>query len=140
MKLGLTIKSIVFIICTMILSGCISFKKEHILVLDYRDFGPQAMATPLLGKEWWQWQSHGDSTPTFYDIKVVVYDQTPLKDVKEKFAVEPEKEKDYRYIKYKDAMEYLDKNIESNILITITPQLQKTRERLTSFFGTANQK
>ena len=51
--------------------------------MNYEDFGPQALSWEHIGKEWWQWQSHGDSNPnTKYDVKVVVYRDISLEEIK----------------------------------------------------------
>ncbi len=106
------------------------------LVLDYGDFGPQAAAHTLLGSEWWQWQPHGDSDPaTRYDIKVVVFRKVKREYVEGAHPVEPDKQKDYRYITYDAAMKYLDGGIAENVLPAVTARLKATRDRLRSAFG-----
>jgi len=48
------------------------YLRKNICVLDYKNFGVQAMAHELLGFQWYQWNSHGDPDPNAtYDIKVV---------------------------------------------------------------------
>jgi len=97
--------------------SCGPHANEHrqVLILNYDDFGPQAMAWKTIGMQWWQWDHHGDSDPnTKYDIKVVVYRNIPLEAVKERFPVVKEQKKDYRYLAYDKALEYLDKNIKEH--------------------------
>ena len=95
----------------LIIFGCKNTPKQY-LVLDYEDFGPQAMAWETFGMQWWQWDNIGDSDPNFkYDIKVVVYRDIPLMKIQLLFPVNSEKRKDFRYIDYSEAIKYLDKNI-----------------------------
>lgn len=86
-------------------------KKDNIIIFNYSDFGPQARAYKLIGMEWWTWSSHGDSRPRKYDIKVVVYKDISLDEVKKLYPVIKEKKQDYRYLKYADAIKYLNKHI-----------------------------
>ena len=82
------------------------------MILSYDDFGPQAIAWKTFGMQWWQWDNHGDSDPnTTYDIKIAIYRDIPLHEVKERFPVVLETKNDYRYIEYSAALNYLDKNI-----------------------------
>ena len=56
--------------------------------------------------------NHGDSDPkTKYDIKIAIYRDIPLQEVKERFPVVKESKKDYRYVEYNAALKFLDKNI-----------------------------
>jgi len=106
------------------------------LVKNYSDFGPQAMAWEYIGKEWWQWNPTGGSDPkTKYDIKIVIFRDIQLVEVKKKFPVIKEKKQDYRYLKYKTAIEYLDKNIEEGILPEVTELLMRTQKDLIANFG-----
>ena len=85
---------------------------KRILILSYNDFGPQLMAWETFGMQWWQWDQHGDSDPnTKYDIKIAVYRDIPLQEVKERFPVVKEFKRDYRYVEYDEAIKFLDKNI-----------------------------
>jgi hypothetical protein len=105
-------KYLYLIVLAIILMFSCSDGDEQILILKYDDFGPQAIAWETLGMQWWQWDNHGDSDPNaVYDIKIVVYRDIPLRDVKERFPVVQKTKQDYRYIKYNAALRYLDKNI-----------------------------
>lgn len=76
-------------------------------MLPYDAFGPQVVAHELIGMEWWQWDSHGDSEPKEYPIKVVVYWNQSLEETKKRYPVIREKEQDYRYVEYEAAKRHL---------------------------------
>lgn len=127
------ILSIVFSL--ILLSGCSSKEKDNeILLLPFNAFGPAAMSEPLLGQGWWQWQTHGDSRPSEYDIKVIVYKDVPLEKVKKRYPVSEAKKNDYRYLTYTKAVNYLDKHIKENIIPKTTERLKKTKTLVTSTF------
>lgn len=105
------------------------------IVLDYEDFGPQAIANEVIGSEWWQWQSHGDSRPAEYDIKVIVYRYVDFDNVKKQYPVDPEQKKDFRYLEYKNALSYLDEKINENVIEQVTKTLQETREKIIAGLG-----
>ena len=118
---------------------------KNICVLDYENFGVQAMAYELLGFQWYQWDSHGDSDPkTTYDIKVVVYKNIPPGKVKELYPVIRELKQDFRYLDYNRAMQYFDRQIQEidklkqtklqqediNMFESLRSTLIKTREEI----------
>lgn len=119
-----------------IFSSACSAGQQTTLVFQYDDFGPQSAADKILGRQWWQWQSHGDSRPRKYDIKVVVYKGISLQEVKRLYPVLPEKKQDFRYVEYQLALDYLDKNITENVMQILTEKLQVTKNRLTQAFNT----
>lgn len=81
------------------------------LILPYSAFGPQIAAHELIGVEWWQWDSHGDSKPRDYPIKVVVFwDQTREATAK-KHPVNKAKLQDFRYVEYSKAVEHMERMI-----------------------------
>ncbi|WP_157209853.1 hypothetical protein [Marinimicrobium agarilyticum] len=104
-------------------------------MFDYNDFGPQVIAHEVIGMEWWQWQPHGDSRPKDYDVKVVVYRNVTLEDVKAQFPVVPEEEQDYRYLEYGTALEYLNDKISDDVSKNVTDRLKETRERVVNTLG-----
>jgi hypothetical protein len=118
-------------------SGACAAPKSGTEVLRYDDFGPQAMSYELVGMGWWQWQPHGDSRPREYDIKVVVYRGTSLAQVKRRYPVNPSKDQDYRYVKYNDAIRYLDTQIAENLIDTTTERLKLTKQRLLDRFASS---
>ncbi len=111
--------------------------EEKTLVLNYRDFGPQAAAWPLLGMEWHQWAGHGDSNPARqYDVKVVVFRDLDVRVVKKLYPVHQPSQRDYRYVPYQKAIRYLDDLIRENLVAEVTRTLMKTRDRLLRHFRT----
>jgi hypothetical protein len=89
------------------------YLRKNICVLDYENFGVQAMAYELLGFQWYQWNKHGDPDPNAtYDIKVVVYKNIPHKKVKEFYPATKELEQDFRYVEYSRAIHYFDKQLQ----------------------------
>lgn len=121
-----------FILLVFFFAGCASNRiNKKVTILDYADFGPQAMAYEILGKQWWQWEAQGVSRTTDYDIKVVVYRDISLKKIKKKFQVDEDELQDYRYVEYEVAVGFLDRHIEENIFRVITDRLETTRKELT---------
>lgn len=119
----------------LLLVGCAHAEVKNMVVLDYNDFGPQAAAYELLGMEWWQWQSHGESRPQTYNVKVVVYNDVTLDSVKQKYPVVKEQLKDYRYVPYNDAIQYLDDMIQENLMPELTTKLKQTKQTLLKEFA-----
>ena len=94
------------------ISGCCSTAWAESVVFDYDDFGPQILAHEVIGFQWYQWNSSGDSDPGKVDnIKVVVYWYEPIEKIKKKYPVNRDKKKDYRYLSFYKAMKYLDSSI-----------------------------
>src|SRR5262245_14339203 len=81
------------------------------VVFPYDSFGPPSAAFELIGMDWWQWETHGDSHPREYPIKVVVYWNQTLGQTKKKYPVIREKEQDFRYVEYSAAVAHLEKSI-----------------------------
>ena len=106
------------------------------LVLHYADFGPQVVAHRLLGPEWWQWETHGDSDPkTQYLIRIVVYDEESESNVRTQYPLIPSENKDYRWIPLNQAIQYLDEEISKDTLERTTASLKKTRMQLINYFN-----
>ena len=119
------------------LSACTSSHKADHIILKYSDFGPQIIANPLLGMEWWQWEDHGDSTPTDYAINVIVYNEVSLKEITKKYPVNPQAKIDYRYIHYDQAISYLNQQIADDVLSDVTTLLKKTKNTIESQLSTS---
>lgn len=103
------------------------------LVLSYGEFGPQAAAYKLIGFQWYQWNSHGDSDPNSVDdINVVVYQGVSMSRLKKMFPVSRETKTDYRYLKYRDALKYLDRHRDTAGL----EHLRDTRKKIIRVMGT----
>ncbi len=117
------------------LAGCANQVKQNTIILDYSDFGPQVIAGEVVGMEWWQWQSHGEPRPAAYDIKIVVFQDIPLMDVKKLYPVNPEMKKDYRYLKYEKALNFLNSKINDDVMEKVTSVLETTRTKLISEFN-----
>jgi hypothetical protein len=122
-------------ILLLLFTACAVQAVGKTLVLPYNDFGPPSAAHEVIGMDWWQWLEHGDSRPRRYDIKVVVYRDTDRDRVQRSFPLDPSQELDYRYLEYSDAIRYLDRMIEENVIDSLTPQLQSTRERIFNSLG-----
>jgi len=103
-------------ILTLILATTTAWTAE--LILPYSTFGPQATAHKLIGMEWWQWESHGNSKKQTYPIKVVVYWDQTLEETKKKYPVDQAKLKDFRYVEYSMAVKHMEE---------IIPELQKLK-------------
>ncbi|WP_444928678.1 hypothetical protein ACJJIF_12460 [Microbulbifer sp. SSSA002] len=129
---------ILILVCFLLASGCSDDTSKNTVVLNYNDFGPQVIASEIIGMEWWQWQDHGESRPRDYDIKVVVYRKVALDEIKKIYSINPDQEQDYRYLKYEAAIIFLDKKIEDNVIDEVTIRLQKTRDFLTDKLGDKN--
>ena len=81
-------------------------------MLAYDDFGPQVMAHPLLGMEWWQWEAHGDSDPsTTYPVRVVVHRGLGAAELAARYPVDPVKKLDHRYVTVERALAWLGEQI-----------------------------
>lgn len=127
-------RALVLVFFSLIVA-CSSDLNENVVVFNYKDFGPQVIASEVIGMEWWQWQPHGESRPTQYDVKVVVYRKAALDHVKKKYPVVSEQKKDYRYLEYDTAINYLDDKIDENIVEDVTFRLKETRKRILNKLG-----
>jgi hypothetical protein len=104
-------KTSILIFCAVIFACGHSISRHEHVILDYKNFGPPALAHELIGMDYWQWDNHGDSRPRDYPIKVVVYRNVEVQKIKDRFPVIAEKEQDYRYVAYQTAMAYLNDTI-----------------------------
>lgn len=119
----------------ILIYGCSNSNNQNTLVLSYSDFGPQVIASEIIGMEWWQWQSHGESRPTKYDIKVVIYNKIDIANVKKLYPVLEKQNQDYRYLEKYTALKYLDEKIKENTIEQVTNTLIKTRDKIKSTFN-----
>jgi hypothetical protein len=129
-------KTFLFILAALLIFGCKNSSKSY-AIFDYEDFGPQSMAWEIIGMQWWQWDNHGDSDPNSKcDIKVVVYSDVSLKEMKSLFPINKAKKKDFRYMEYHDSIKYLIRNIEKieqideQWAIKLKERLIDTRKRI----------
>jgi hypothetical protein len=116
-------------------------RPPHTLVLDYDDFGPQAMAFGLLGMQWWQWEAGGSWEPgDRFDIRVVVYRGITLAAVQAEYPT-VEGRADYRYVSYDDAMAYFERSMaeiedeDEPLLRGLHGELAATRARVRQALG-----
>ncbi len=100
------------------------------ILLDYEDFGPQAIAYEVIGTEWWQWRNCGGPRFFRHDVKVVVYKSMPLEEIKKRYPVDPGEKRDFRYLEYRKALDYLNEKIEENVIEDVSGRLKSTRERI----------
>lgn len=132
MRMFKYILKVITLVCIM--CACTPQTDKNMLVLDYKDFGPQVMAYELIGNEWWQWDAHGAPDPTTsYNVKVVVYRNIDLATVKDKHPVNADQQKDYRYLEYSKAITYLDKHIRHTMetpLTGMSKTLEETKQRI----------
>ncbi len=119
----------------VLLAACANQVKQNTAVLNYSDFGPQVIASEIIGMEWWQWQSHGEPRPAADDIKIVVFQDIPLKEVKRLYPVKPDMQKDYRYLEYDKALDFLNSKIDDDVMEKVTSVLEATRMKLMGGFN-----
>ncbi len=112
------------------LSACASLPADQTLVLQYRDFGPQAMAYPLIGPNRLPWAPDTPLLVGHEAVQVVIYRGIDLATVKSLYPSDRLRNIDYRYVSYHDALRYLDARIHRNLLIRITQQLENTRDQI----------
>ncbi len=116
-------------------ASCSASDYKCVTVLQYSDFGPQVIASEVIGMEWWQWQTHGASRPIKSDVKVVVYKGIPLRKIEERYPVIPQRQKDFRYLELQSALLFLNKKIEENLMASVTTTLVRTREQISMMSG-----
>jgi hypothetical protein len=91
---------------------------------------PKVVVYELIGKEWYQWNSHGSSAPNkIDDVKVIVYRNISLDKVKEMYPVVVGQQ-DYRYLDYETAIKYLNKNAGEAYLKHLQTAKQKINKQL----------
>ncbi len=125
------IQCIITLLASLLLVSCsiIQTEKKYV-VLNYSDFGPPSLCEGLIGSDWWQWQEHGESRPSNYDIKVVVYRGYKLKHAQKQYPVIPRRNQDYRYVSYDQAIAFLNDSIEEAMLIQLADKLKETKARI----------
>jgi hypothetical protein len=93
------------------LPGCSSHSARKTVVLDYGDFGPQALAWELIGFEWYQWDPCGYEDPNFeYNIRIVIYDDATDDEIRKLYPT-VEHKIDYRYVRRAEATKFLKQAI-----------------------------
>lgn len=122
-------------VVVVLLTACASKLSQSVLVLDYADFGPQAMAYPLLDHRRLPWDPHAPLILGQGQIKVVVYRGVALEAVQAAYPPDRSRNIDYRYVSYSEALQYLDTQIQRNLLPRVTPRLMQARERVIAALG-----
>lgn len=112
--------------------------QAKLMLLDYEDFGPQAMAYKLIGYAWYQWENHGSSQPSqTYPVKVIIYKDMTLNEVKSQYPVIVG-EQDYRYLPYRKAIRYLNES-ETDPLVqkipTLIEKIKNTKKKIAEQLG-----
>ena len=106
MKKAITLSLIVFLLSPIL-------SRAGSAIFHYDDFGPQVAVYELIGFQWWQWESHGDPNPSSKpDIRVIVYWDEALDDIKIQYPVDQRKQLDYRYLEYDKAIKHLENLIQ----------------------------
>lgn len=119
----------------MFSAGCASRLSKSTIVLEYSDFGPQAMAYRIIGRKRMPWAPELPVVIGEHKILVVVYRGINKSDVEEAFVADKDNNVDYRYVAYADAVRYLDTQIAQNILRKVTLKLEATRTKLLTKLG-----
>ncbi|MCC6993759.1 MAG: hypothetical protein IT370_03915 [Deltaproteobacteria bacterium] len=106
----------------------------RMMVLDYFDFGPQAMAFPLLGMAWWQWADCACFEPgDEMTIRVVVYRGVSKRAAQRRYPV-VKNQSDYRHVSYRAALRFLDEQLadlgDPSELPELRAELAATRRRI----------
>jgi hypothetical protein len=137
------------VFCAALVAGCIQIGgggggagtvpagvAVHTVVLDYSEFGPDAAAREILGVAWWQWKPCGGSCvgEDYRPVNVVVYRDVSLDAVQAAYPVIPEKNQDYRYLEYKQALDYLNSLI-AEYSDLLAPTLEPTRKKILEKLG-----
>jgi hypothetical protein len=116
------------------------------VLLCYDDFGPQALASELLGMQWWSFKNGGSWAPNdSFDIRVVVYRTGARDRVRAVFRTDAKRSLDYRLVPYAKAIGWLDARIaelskdcdapDPEISCLLADTLRKTRNRILPLGG-----
>ena len=105
------------------------------IMMEYKDFGPQAMAYDFIGYERRQWKStDGNQQNKKHPIKIVVYTEAEKNNAIAKFPIDLDARQDFRYVSVDAAREYLEENLADikgeATLDVLSQTLEKTKTRL----------
>ena len=105
------------------------------IMMEYKDFGPQAMAYDFIGYERRQWKStDGNQENKNHPIKIVVYTESEKNNAIAKFPIDQDARQDFRYVSVDAAREYLEENLADikgeATLDVLSQTLEKTKTRL----------
>lgn len=110
-------------------------QRSTTIVLQYDDFGPDIVSSEYLGMPWYQWQSEGGEDPnTKFDIKVIVYRNVTLDEVKKRYPVIAGQQ-DYRYLEYAEALELLGKYENLPIEEQTKDKARRTKQKILRELG-----
>ena len=130
----ITIRRIFLFVFVHLVASCATVYEPEILIFDYEDFGPQSQVQDLLGSFWRPWSEDDLTEEDTRNIQIVVYAGMPLGDVKKRYTTDPSKGHVYRYVKYRNAVRYLDKKIEEDVAHNITSRFIDVRKELVAVF------
>ena len=128
-------KKWVCVLLILVSSGCASRLSKSTIVLEYSDFGPQAMAYRVIGRKSMPWAPDTPIAPGEDKINVVVYRGIAKSRVEGAFLPDRDDHIDYRYVSYSDALSYLDAQIAQNILRKVTVKLENTKNLIQQHLG-----
>lgn len=113
------------------------------MLLPYDAFGPQAMAVELIGFGWWQWDAEGHGfDEEGGEIWVVVHDDLSDEQLARRFPVSPSRRCDNRFVTRREAIAYIDRNIDGISGVPVFEQLVgdlRATQRLIARQGSAHQ-
>lgn len=118
-----------------LLAACATPVSKKVVILEYADFGPQAMAYSTLGRKRLSWDPTIPIIIGHAQIQVVVYRGVPLQVVRQNYPSLREQNIDVRYLQYGEALNYLDARIEQNLLARITERLKDARSKIIEQLG-----
>ncbi len=121
---------VALLVLWVLLTACASHMSKHSIILEYDDFGPQAMAYKIIGKKRMPWAPEIPVMIGDDHIYVVVYKSVDREDLNETFKPDRDHNIDYRFVSYNDAITYLDTQIAQNILRKVTAKLEVTRSKI----------
>ena len=117
-------------LCLGLSSACAEQKDATSTALPYTSFGPQAVAFKFLGTQWAEWQSHRGTSPTDWDVRIVVHCHASADEVALLYPDDQKANRDYRYITYDSALTYLDDVIREDFDPELTEKLRATRKEI----------
>ena len=104
---------------------------SRLLVLNYADFGPQAMAYQLIGQKRLSWDRSAPIGLGLGQVRVVVYAAPATEATARKaYPPDPIATIDYRYVSRTDAEQYLEQQIQMDRLVRVTERLGQTLARI----------
>lgn len=131
-------KTLCLLLFAVSIASCASRISRQTIVLEYADFGPQVMAYRAIGPKRMSWAPDTPIQVGSGGIYVVVYRDVALADVEEAYRASELDNRDYRYLGYSEALNYLDVQITQNRLRKVTQRLEATRAQVVNKLGPAS--